>query len=115
VSDNRTYRGPDVGVVWGDRNGFPCTCTWSGAYHGNRCPEHGVVGVPIPTHEEVVAEKDAEIVGLREKVAKLQAFKDWVHKYLDDHGAPHHPPGPHGAEGCRIGDRMDWLMARIGT
>ena len=44
---------------------------------------------------------------------KLQAFKDWVHKYLDDHGVPHHPPGSHGAEGCRIGDRMDWLMARV--
>ncbi len=41
---------------------------------------------------------------------KLQAFKDWVHGYLDTHGVPHHPPGPHGAEGCRIGDRMDWLM-----
>jgi hypothetical protein len=41
---------------------------------------------------------------------KLQAFKDWVHAYLDQHGVPHHPPGTHGAEGCRIGDRMDWLM-----
>lgn len=40
----------------------------------------------------------------------LQAFKDWVHAYLDTHGVPHHPPGPHGAAGCRIGDRMDWLM-----
>lgn len=44
---------------------------------------------------------------------KLQAFKDWVHAYLDEHGVPHHPPGPHGAEGCRIGDRMDWLMDKI--
>lgn len=42
---------------------------------------------------------------------KLQAFKDWVHRYLDCHGVPHHPPGTHGAEGCRIGDRLDWLMA----
>lgn len=44
---------------------------------------------------------------------KLQAFKDWVHSYLDTHGVPHHPPGTHGAEGCRIGDRMDWLMAQL--
>lgn len=44
---------------------------------------------------------------------KLQAFKDWIHTYLDRHGVPHHPPGPHGTEGCRIGDRMDWLMAQI--
>lgn len=43
---------------------------------------------------------------------KLQAFKDWVHAYLDGHGVPHHPPGTHGAAGCRIGDRMDWLMQR---
>lgn len=44
---------------------------------------------------------------------KLQAFKDWVHSFLDTHGVPHHPPGSHGAAGCRIGDRMDWLMARV--
>lgn len=56
----------------------------------------------------------AEIRELRAQRDKLQAFKDWVHAYLDSHGVPHHPPGPHGAEGCRIGDRMDWLMARIG-
>jgi hypothetical protein len=52
----------------------------------------------------------AMLLGAGLKIAKLQAFKDWVHKYLDDHGVPHHPPGTHGAEGCRIGDRMDWLM-----
>lgn len=46
---------------------------------------------------------------------KLQAFKLWVHSYLDAQGVPHHPPGPHGAEGCRIGDRMDWLMDRLRT
>jgi hypothetical protein len=45
-----------------------------------------------------------------QRADKLQAFKDWVHGYLDSKGVPHHPPGTHGAEGCRIGDRMDWLM-----
>lgn len=54
--------------------------------------------------EELEAERD-----------KLQAFKTWVHAYLDAHGVPHHPPGTHGAEGCRIGDRMDWLMERLRT
>jgi hypothetical protein len=48
-----------------------------------------------------------------EQIAKLQRFKDWVHAYLDAQGVPHHPPGTHGAEGCRIGDRMDWLMDRL--
>lgn len=43
---------------------------------------------------------------------KLHAFKAWVHEYLDGQGVPHHPPGTHGAEGCRVGDRMDWLMER---
>lgn len=47
------------------------------------------------------------------KVAKLQAFKDWVHAYLDGKSVPHHPPGPHGAEGCRIGDRMDWVWSNL--
>lgn len=45
-----------------------------------------------------------------ERLEKLAAFKTWVHEYLDAHSVPHHPPGTHGAEGCRIGDRMDWLM-----
>lgn len=44
---------------------------------------------------------------------KLQAFKDWVHAYLDGKGVPFHPPGTHGAEGCRIGDRMDWVFAQF--
>lgn len=54
-----------------------------------------------------------DVLALVQQVKKLQAFKDWVHKYLDERGVPHHPPGPHGAEGCRIGDRMDWLMAEM--
>ncbi len=54
------------------------------------------------------------ILDLKATVAErghLQAFKDFVHVYLDQHGVPHHPPGPHGTEGCRIGDRLRWLMA----
>jgi hypothetical protein len=54
---------------------------------------------PMDLKAEAEAERD-----------KLQAFKDWCHAYLDAVGVPHHPPGTHGAAGCRIGDRMDWLM-----
>jgi hypothetical protein len=54
---------------------------------------------------------DAEAA--RHERDKLQAFKDYVHKRLDDQDVPHHPPGPHGAEGCRIGDRLDWLISRL--
>lgn len=59
------------------------------------------------------ARAEAALTAARQERDKLQAFKDWVHNYLDAHGVPHHPPGPHGAEGCRIGDRMDWLMGQL--
>ncbi len=61
----------------------------------------------IASAPDLLAERDQ----LREQVAKLQAFKDFCHAYLDAHGVPHHPPGIHGAEGCRIGDRLDWWAA----
>jgi len=48
-----------------------------------------------------------------QRARAAEAFKVWVHNYLDAQGVPHHPPGTHGAEGCRIGDRLDWLMARL--
>ena len=57
----------------------------------------------------------AEVDELRAERDKLQRFKDWVHAYLDAHGVPHHPPGVHGSEGCRIGDRMDWVFTRLRT
>jgi hypothetical protein len=47
MSEQR-YHGPDVGVDWAGRNGFPCRCHWSGSYHGDTCPEHGKRGVPDP-------------------------------------------------------------------
>jgi hypothetical protein len=56
---------------------------------------------------------DAERRELLARAEKAEAFKNWVHQYLDMHGVPHHPPGPHGAAGCRIGDRMGWLMAKL--
>lgn len=48
---------------------------------------------------------------LLKELESLLAFKKWTHAYLDSKGVPHHPPGSHGAEGCRIGDRMDWIWA----
>lgn len=55
----------------------------------------------------------SRIPELEDRVEALLGFKSWVHAYLDAHSVPHHPPGTHGAEGCRIGDRMDWLMNRL--
>ncbi len=40
-------RGPDVGVDWSGRTGFPCTCYWSSRHHGDVCPEHGRPGLHI--------------------------------------------------------------------
>lgn len=40
-------------------------------------------------------------------VESLQAFKDYVHKRLDDAGIATHPNGHHSKHGCRIGDRLD--------
>jgi hypothetical protein len=44
---------------------------------------------------------------VEEQVAKLQAFKDYVHQRLDEAGIPTHPDGEHSKEGCRVGDRLD--------
>lgn len=76
--------------------------------HGE--PEMGDSPRPLIRRLVQIEQKLAQV---EQKAESLQAFKDWVHKYLDDHGVPYHPPGPHGAEGCRIGDRMDWLMAKL--
>jgi hypothetical protein len=51
------------------------------------------------------------IEALEGEVAKLQAFKDFVHRRLDTADIPTHPDGPHSAEGCRIGDRLDIALA----
>jgi hypothetical protein len=45
---------------------------------------------------------------------RLQRFKDWVHDWLDNHDVPvEFPDGPHTVEGCRIGDRLDYLNDEI--
>lgn len=51
---------------------------------------------------------------LLERCAALERFKEWVHSYLDARGVPaEFPDGPHTKEGCRIGDRMDWLVDQL--
>jgi hypothetical protein len=49
-----------------------------------------------------------------DRIDALQAFKQWVHDYLDNLGVPKEfPEGEHTKCGCRIGDRMDWLRDRL--
>lgn len=51
---------------------------------------------------ELIEERDA-----------LAAFKEFVHRRLDEAGIPTHPDGPHSAAGCRIGDRLDIVFDRL--
>ena len=62
---------------------------------------------------DIVATNDESERALRATIAKLQAFKDYVHKRLDDAGIPTHPEGEHSAAGCRIGDRLDMVFGRV--
>lgn len=44
--------------------------------------------------------------------AKLQAFKTYVHKRLDEAGVPENPdPDVTNATGCRIGPRLDLVTS----
>ncbi len=85
-----------------------------------RGPRNGEQGARIAELETEVEDRRTQVQVMiddlssaREERDKLQAFKTWVHAYLDTHGVPHHPPGTHGEAGCRIGDRMDWLMEKV--
>lgn len=49
-----------------------------------------------------------------QEIAALRRFKAYVHNRLDEVGVPTHPDGPHSAEGCRIGDRLDLILAANG-
>jgi hypothetical protein len=61
-------------------------------------------------NSEILAEnaKDAQA-----RADKLEAFKAFVHKRLDDAAVPTDPPGEHRDAGCRIGQRLDWLFADV--
>ena len=52
-----------------------------------------------------------ELDAARAEAAKLQAFKAYVHRRLDAAGVERNPHGPHSAAGCRIGDRLDIVLA----
>lgn len=84
---------------------------------------------PLPTVAELVAElrlisRSGDAVGsgiwivanaaaIADRLEAGEKFKKWVHDYLDGKGIPTHPDGPHSKEGCRIGDRMDMVFARL--
>lgn len=59
---------------------------------------------------DIINERDAgesRLQASEQKVAALQAFKDFVHMRLDKMGIEKEPNGEHSKQGCRIGDRLD--------
>lgn len=48
-------------------------------------------------------------------IKSLQAFKDYVHKRLDEAGIEKNPNGEHSKKGCRVGDRLDIVLSKIIT
>lgn len=53
----------------------------------------------------------AHIAALEAELDALQAFKIYVHNRLTLAGIATHPDGPHTKQGCRIGDRLDIVLA----
>lgn len=47
---------------------------------------------------------------VEKEINKLQAFKDYVHKRLDDAGIEKDPESEHKEHGCRIGGRLDIVI-----
>ncbi len=66
--------------------------------------------VRVLRYGEEWREGDKLILALAHEVEKLQAFKDFVHKRLDDAGIPVDPPSVHRDHGCRIGGRLDLVL-----
>lgn len=46
-----------------------------------------------------------------DRIERLEQFKAYVHGRLDAAGVPADPESPHKAEGCRIGGRLDLVLA----
>ena len=72
----------------------------------------GDFGSRFSTNDGVVREVLSALEETAEQKA-LRAFKGYVHQRLDDAGIPTRPEGEHSAAGCRIGDRLDILLARL--
>ncbi len=86
-------------------------CSTGGHLFGadDRCLHCGDSAPQIPEFLRRAREpdwRDAEIV-------RLQAFKDYVHARLDAAAIPTHPNGEHSKAGCRIGDRLDIVVAAL--
>ncbi|VTT98914.1 Uncharacterized protein OS=Cyclobacterium marinum (strain ATCC 25205 / DSM 745) GN=Cycma_0223 PE=4 SV=1 [Gemmataceae bacterium] len=66
-------------------------------------PPRAVKAVPPGPGDEL-----ARVTAERDKLAE---FKAYVHARMDAAGVPVDPDGPHKAEGCRVGGRLDLVLA----
>lgn len=65
---------------------------------------------------EVAAVWRDRCLAAESRAAKAEAFKAWVHEWLDNEGVPADPePEQNAASGCRVGGRMRWLKTRLAT
>lgn len=51
------------------------------------------------------------VLGMRDQIAAGTKFKTFVHATLGTMDVPPDPPGKHRDEGCRVGQRLEWLQA----
>lgn len=75
-------------------------------------PEKLLAWVKATKHQlaTAIAERDAAV----EAKQKAEAFKTWVHAFLDSKGVPANPdPDGNANHGCRISGRMQWVFERL--
>lgn len=83
------------------------------------CTRHHAAAILHRQHKEIRSMREtqkllAELGAVRESRDKLQAFKDYVHKTLDEMGVPPDPdPELTAVTGCRIGHRLTWIQHRL--
>lgn len=65
----------------------------------------------IGEYEDRLAAHRDELAKVTAERDKLKKFKEYVHARLDAAGVPTDPDSPHKAEGCRIGGRLDIVLA----
>jgi hypothetical protein len=61
--------------------------------------------------QQMVDEREAALRRVEEERDALAKFKAYVHQRLDEAGVSKDPESPHKAAGCRIGGRLDEVLA----
>lgn len=71
--------------------------------------------LPLEAKSELHALR-SEVAMLRERLAAMEAFKNYVHTRLDEQGVPHDPaPFQTTKHGCRIEGRLEYVFGKLAT